>query len=128
MKMLLVEDDKRFGQVLKRELEDEIHLVQLASDGVEAVLDFVDASFDIVLLDVRMPRLNGLDALRIIRKFNPLVPVIVFSADSRPEELLAAGPAGEAMFLAKPFEIARLKREITRLTAGNTPLAFNREY
>lgn len=128
MKMLLVEDDKRFGQVLKRELEDEIHIVELASDGVEAVLDFVDSRYDIVLMDVRMPRLSGIDALRIIRKFNPTVPVIVISADSGPAEIMESGLAGAAKFMTKPFEIAQLKREITRLTAGNTPLALNLEY
>lgn len=127
MRLLLVEDDKRFGQVLKRELEDDIHIVQLASDGVEAVLDFVDSRYDIVLLDVRMPRLSGIDALRIIWKFNPLVPVIVFSADSGPEAIRGTEPAGQAKFMAKPFEIAQLKREITRLTAGNGPRAIDRE-
>ena len=128
MKLLLVEDDKRFGQVLKHELEDDIHFVELASDGVEAVLDFLGSRYDIVLLDLRMPRLNGIDALRIIRKFNPTVPVIVISADSGPDEIVKTGLAGAAKFMAKPFEIAQLKREITRLTAGNTPLALSREY
>lgn len=78
MNILLADDDKNFGLILKSELEEEHHHVDLVSNGVEAVLSFLDNPYDFVLLDLRMPRLSGTDALRIIKNINPEVPAITF--------------------------------------------------
>ncbi len=59
MNILLAEDDKNFGLILKSELEEEHHRVDLVANGVEAVLSFINKAYDFVLLDLRMPRLSG---------------------------------------------------------------------
>ena len=113
--ILLAEDDKNFGAVLHNELEDDEHTVTLVNDGVEAVLSFLAHAYDCVLLDIRMPRLNGIDALRIIKKINPHVPAITFSGNAGSQEREESIKVGSIKCLAKPFEIAELKEEIRRL-------------
>jgi len=58
----LAEDDNNFGLILKKELEEDHYSVDLVPNGVEAVINFLKNPYDFVLLDLRMPRLNGLDA------------------------------------------------------------------
>jgi DNA-binding response OmpR family regulator len=110
MQILLVEDDKNYGRILKLELEEEDHQVDLANDGVEGVLSFLGGLFDIVLLDIRMPRLNGIDTLRIIKRLDPAVPVIVYSANASPRDRAEAMAAGACACLSKPFTFDRLNQ------------------
>ncbi len=121
MRILLVEDDRRFGQVLKLELERDRHVVDLSSDGVEGVLSFMETPCALILIDIRMPRLGGIDALRIIRKLDPKVPAIVFSAVAGANEIVEAELAGAVKFLSKPFEFSVLKEEIAKLSIPAAP-------
>jgi CheY-like chemotaxis protein len=120
MNILIAEDDRNFGRILKAELEDSGYVVELAGDGVAAVLAFIGGKIDFVLLDIRMPRLGGIDALRIIKKLNPNVPAITFSGNAGADELTDSVTAGAIVCLTKPFEIAMIKEEIERhKTYGN---------
>jgi DNA-binding NtrC family response regulator len=112
--ILLAEDDKNFGVVLKRELEESQYHVDLVSNGVDLVLNFIASPYHFVLLDIRMPRLNGNDALRIIKNINPRVPAITFSGCAGPEEMEESIECGAIMCLRKPFELSQLKEEIRR--------------
>lgn len=112
MNILVADDNGNFGLVLKRELEEDRHLVDLVANGVEAVLKFISASYHFVLLDIRMPRLSGTDALRIIKKIDPHVPVITFSGNAGKEELEESIRCGAIKCLKKPFEIAQLRNDI----------------
>jgi two-component system response regulator AtoC len=116
--ILIAEDDKNFGIVLKSELGDDEHIVNLVQDGVEAVLSFLSDAYDFVLLDIRMPKLNGVDALRIIKKINPRIPAITFSGDAGNREREESVRAGSIKCLAKPFEVGQLKKEIEDCIAG----------
>lgn len=109
VKILLADDDKNFGVVLKNELEEEKHAVDVVSDGVEAVLRFINTVYDFVLLDIRMPRLTGIDALRIIKMINPEVPAITFSGKAGDIEMAESLRCGAIMCFRKPFEIAQIK-------------------
>jgi len=110
--ILLADDDKNFCMVLKNELEEEKHTVDVVSDGVEAVLHFINKIYDFVLLDLRMPRLNGTDALRIIKTINPRVPVITFSGNAGSEEIEESVKCGAGKCFRKPFEIGQLRKDI----------------
>ncbi len=112
--ILLADDDKNFGAILKRELEEDNFIVDLVGDGVEAVLNFIAKAYDFLLLDLKMPRLNGIDTLKIIKKLNPDVPVIAFSGMAGDRERAQAVECGAEECLPKPFEIARLKKEIAQ--------------
>jgi len=110
--ILLVDDDKNFAQILKVELEGEAYIVDVAHDGVEAVLNFIHKVYDFVLLDIKMPRLSGIDALKIIKKLNPHVPAITFSGNAGKTEMAEALNCGAVECLAKPFEMGDLKTHI----------------
>ncbi|MGZ3614781.1 MAG: response regulator [Thermodesulfobacteriota bacterium] len=112
MNILLADDDKNFGTVLKNELEEERHAVDVVNDGVEAVLRFINDVYDFVLLDIRMPKLNGIDALRIIKRINPDVPAITFSGKAGDLEMAESLRCGAIKCFRKPFEIAQLKNDI----------------
>jgi DNA-binding response OmpR family regulator len=114
MHILLAEDDKNFGQVLKKELEEERYSIDLVQDGLEAVLGFIDKSYDLVLLDIAMPRLDGISALRIIKKVRPQVPVITFSGNAGSEKMEEAIRNGAMNCLTKPFKIDKLKELIRK--------------
>ena len=111
-RVLIGEDDRNFGSVLKWELEEDKYHVDLVPDGVEAVLGFLVYGYDFILLDIRMPRLNGNDALKIIKKINPHVPAITFSGHAGREEMEESVKCGAIKCLRKPFAIAQLKDEI----------------
>lgn len=114
MKILLAEDDVNFGRLLKNELEEAGHRVHLSRDGVDAVEMCIDGPFDMVLLDVLMPRLDGINALRLIKKLDARLPVIVFSGNISSADAAEARRIGAAACLTKPFTLKALKTEIAR--------------
>jgi DNA-binding response OmpR family regulator len=119
--ILLAEDDKNFGFILKNELADKECAIDLVSDGVEAVMSFLSRSYDFVLLDLRMPRLNGADALRIIKKINPSVPAITMSGKAGIEERAESVECGAIKCLSKPFEVSQLKGDLKSLIQAQSP-------
>jgi CheY-like chemotaxis protein len=111
--ILIAEDDRAFGPVLKRELENG-YRATLVQDGVEAVLKIVENNYDFVLLDIKMPNLDGINALRIIKKIRPHVPIITFSGIAGSGEMASSIKAGAIRCLSKPFSINQLKEEIKK--------------
>ena len=114
MMILVAEDDKNFGYVLKGELEEAGYQVELASDGVEAVLKSIDERYDFVLLDIKMPRLDGINCLRILRKLRPGIAAITYSGNAGSGEMAESVKAGAIRCLTKPFAIAQVKDEIRK--------------
>lgn len=119
MRILIVEDDKNFSIVLRQELEDAGHTVEHASDGVEGVLRCIRESFDFVLLDIKMPKLDGINALRIIKKVRPDLPAITYSGNAGSGEMAESLRAGAIRCFIKPFSIAQLSEEIERHYSRN---------
>jgi len=114
--ILLADDDRNFGRILKYELEKDGHAITLVSDGVEAVIAFIENgnTYDFVLLDIKMPRLDGINALRIIRKLAPEMPAITFSGNAGSGEMAESVKAGAIRCLTKPFEISQLKDDLKK--------------
>lgn len=117
MRILIAEDDKNFGYVLKGELEEAGHQVELALDGVEAVLKAIDEAYDFVLLDIKMPKLDGIHSLRIIKKIRPGTPAMTYSGNAGTGEMAESVRAGAIRCLTKPFEIAQIRDEIRKYQA-----------
>jgi two-component system response regulator AtoC len=114
VKILIVEDDKNFSFVLKEELTVLGHDIHLAANGVDAVLKCIDEDYGFVLLDMKMPKLDGVNALRIIKKLKPGVSAIAYSGNADSEEIAAVLNAGALHYLAKPFGIAQLMEKIAK--------------
>jgi two-component system, OmpR family, response regulator ArlR len=122
-KVLVVEDDSGIADFVKSELTHEGFDVLYAADGREALAVFDSGAPDIVLLDIMLPELSGLEVLRRIRKTSR-VPVILVTARGETYDKVNGLNAGADDYLAKPFEIEELlarMRAVLRRTDGGGP-------
>ena len=109
-RLLIAEDDRDLAETMREVLEEDF-AVDLAANGSEAVARAQDGHPDVVVMDARMPKMDGLDACRALRD-NPEtadVPIIVVTAGSAPESASAAFDAGATDYLPKPFSISQLR-------------------
>ena len=107
--VLVVDDDRTIIELLKIILRNEEHIiVGQATNGSEAVKLCVDLNPDIVLLDINMPKMDGLQALEEIRKANPAVKVLMISADSTTDKVKEALNQGAVGFVVKPLKPAKV--------------------
>lgn len=127
MRLLIVEDEKDLNRVISKRLEGEGYSVDRCFDGEEA-LDFIAAGeFDAIIMDIMMPKLSGLDVLRIIRAEKNSTPVLLLTAKDSVSDRVAGLDAGAEDYLVKPFAFEELLariRVMTRKSAGNTTNVF----
>ncbi|MGI5076254.1 response regulator transcription factor [Treponema maltophilum] len=125
MHVLIVEDDSGIADFLQLELEHEGFEVLHAEDGRRALELFENVAPDIILLDIMLPKLNGLEVLRRIRKTSR-VPVIMLTARGDMLDKVSGLDSGADDYLAKPFEIeellARMRAVMRRNEANDEPL------
>jgi len=108
MRLLIVEDDRKLAHFVARGLRAEGFGVDLAADGFEG-RGFLEAyQFDLLILDLMLPKLSGSDLLRIVRKSNPSLPVLVLTARDATEDKVKHFEAGADDYLTKPFDFAEL--------------------
>lgn len=117
--ILVVEDDKEISGLVKAHLEQENFTVLTAFDGEEAVRYFNDNEVDLILLDLMLPKLNGIEFLKQIREYS-FVPVLIISAkESEADKTLGLG-FGADDYISKPFSVteltARIQAAIRRAT------------
>ena len=104
MRLLLAEDEKSLSRALTRILESSHYSVDAAYNGEEA-LDFLDvSSYDAVILDLMMPKVDGLTVLRTLRERNDLTPVLILTARSEVDDKVLGLDSGANDYLTKPFE------------------------
>lgn len=103
-KLLLVEDDVNFGFVLKSYLEMNDFEVELISDGKDAVPTFSKNQYDLCVLDVMLPNVDGFTIAREFRKINKKTPIIFLTAKSLKDDVLEGFKAGADDYLTKPFD------------------------
>ena len=108
-KVLIVDDETSVCRLLSRVAEDLGCEVRLASDGAEAVTLAGEFFPDLVLMDLHMPGLDGLEALREILESSPGVRVLVVTGDSADRRVRAALESGAADYIMKPFTLARMR-------------------
>ncbi len=111
--VLLVDDDMRNLYSLSKNLREHGMKVSQAEDGAKALIQFEDKGFDLILMDLMMPKMHGLDAIRQIRKeearkgIDP-VPIIVLTAKSMPQDRKQCLEAGANEFMSKPIDLDKL--------------------
>ncbi len=121
-KVLLVEDDSNFGQVLKNYLELNDFTVELARDGILGLAAFRREKFDICLLDVMMPNMDGFTLAEEIRNVDPDVPLFFLSAKSMKEDILSGYKLGADDYITKPFDSEVLLHKIKAILKRNQEL------
>lgn len=118
MRILLVEDDRRSREFLTRGLTEEGYTVDPASDGEEALELLRTRAYDLITLDVMLPRLDGWGVVRELRKFNKSVPVLFLTARDTVSDRVRGLELGADDYLVKPFAwaefIARIKTLLRR--------------
>jgi len=118
--VLVVEDDEAIADVLRRSLRAEGHEVQSAADGAEALLAAERFSPDLVVLDLGLPRLDGIEVLRRIRNDSD-VPVLILTARTETGDRVEGLDTGADDYLPKPFERAELLARIRALLRRRPP-------
>jgi DNA-binding NtrC family response regulator len=113
-RILLVEDDSEMRRLLVDELTDEGFQVSEAVDGEDALARIAKEEFDLVVTDLVMPRLGGLDLLAKMKKACPVTPVILITAFGDWSSLTQAYEKGAVNYLCKPFRIKDLKDAIQK--------------
>ncbi len=121
MNILIVEDDLPLGSVLQQSLAHERHTTKLASDGESAVTILNSESFELIILDLSLPKLNGFEVLRHLRANNLDIRALVVSGSSRIEERVRSLDAGADDFLAKPFSLQELTARVRALGRRHRP-------
>lgn len=115
MRILIVDDQPGMCETLSDILEDYGYWIEAASDGSAAVEINKTQDFDIILMDIIMPGINGVEALKRIKRMHPDTIVILMTAYTAPDLIMEAQKAGVYECLTKPFNPARLLDIIARL-------------
>ncbi|KMY56145.1 PhoB family transcriptional regulator [Bacillus sp. FJAT-27231] len=107
-RILVVEDEVQIAKVLKIELEYEGYEVLVAHDGKSGLEAALHEKLDLILLDVMLPGLNGIEILRRVRKTNSLIPIILLTARNMTMDKVTGLDQGANDYITKPFEIEEL--------------------
>ena len=115
MRILVVEDEKKVASFIQRGLEGEGFQIDLAADGEEGVALAKINSYDLILMDVMLPKLDGLGAIRELRAANIATPVLCLTAKDTVEDIVAGLDSGSDDYLTKPFAFAELLARVRAL-------------
>ena len=126
MKILVVDDEKLLVKGIKFNLENDGYEVAAAYDGEEAVELAKSGDFDLIILDIMMPKMTGLEACMQIREFSN-VPIIMLTAKGEDMDKLIGFEQGTDDYLTKPFNILELKARIRALLRRSTPAETKEE-
>jgi DNA-binding response OmpR family regulator len=115
MKILLVEDTEQLNKALTTVLRRNSYVVDSAFDGEEALIFIEQYQYDLIILDIMLPKVNGLEVLKRIRGSNNQTPVLLLTAKSTTEDKITGLDLGADDYLAKPFVIDELLARIRAL-------------
>ncbi len=116
MKLLVVEDDRTVGQYVKRGLEEAQYIADWVVDGSQALQAITDTTYDLVILDLRLPGLTGLEVLRTVRDRGHSIPILVLTAQDSIDFKVDVLRAGADDYVTKPFAFEELLARIEALS------------
>lgn len=129
MRVLLVEDDGMIGEAIEQALHDAAYAVDRVVDGQAAIGAFAGQSYDLVLLDLGLPKKDGIEVLRTLRAKGDPVPVLVITARDGLEHRVMGLDAGADDYVLKPFEmvelLARMRAVLRRKGGSAGPVLSN---
>jgi two-component system OmpR family response regulator len=115
MRVLVVEDEKKMGELLKRGLQQEGYSVDLASNGEDAVWLGTENDYDAMILDIGLPDVDGLEVCRSLRQAGRWVPVLMLTARDAVPDRIAGLDVGADDYVTKPFSFAELLARLRAL-------------
>lgn len=118
MRILIIEDDLRVAELLQRGLEEHGFSTTLAYDGISGKKLILQNAYDLIITDIILPKMDGIDLCKLIRQAKPNVPIIMLTALGTTDDKIEGFDAGADDYLVKPFEmrelIARMKVLLNR--------------
>jgi two-component system copper resistance phosphate regulon response regulator CusR len=115
MRILIAEDDEALAKFVRQGLESEHYSVDVYSDGEQARNAATEFEYDVIILDLNLPKLDGVSVLRHLRSKKPSVPVLVLTQRTRVEDRVQCLDTGADDYLAKPFSFSELSARIRAL-------------
>jgi len=115
LKVLLVEDEEKLSSLLKNAIGDSFHSFGIADDGLDGLEMFKELSPDIVITDIMMPKMTGLEMAKEIKKLDATMPIVILSAFSEADKFLGAIDVGVVKYFIKPFDPDELLEYIDSL-------------
>lgn len=115
MRILIAEDDEALARFVSQGLEAERYTVDVVADGEQARAQALDCEYDIVILDLNLPRVDGVTVLRHLRAKKPTVPVLVLTQRNRVEDRVQCLDTGADDYLGKPFSFNELSARVRAL-------------
>jgi two-component system alkaline phosphatase synthesis response regulator PhoP len=126
-RILLVEDEEHIQEALKLNLEMEGYQLVVAGNGTDAIHIFREQKFDLVILDIMLPEMDGLMVCEHIRLHNAEVPVLFLSAKNTPADRIQGLRKGADDYLTKPFDLEELLLRVQKLIAKNEKIQQSAE-
>ncbi|MDR2018870.1 MAG: response regulator transcription factor [Syntrophobacterales bacterium] len=124
MNVLIIEDEVKVASFISRGLEEEGYRVDVANDGRQGLDQLKESSYDIVLLDLMIPEIDGLEVLREVRSWGMNTPVLIITAKSSKEDVVKGLDTGSDDYLTKPFSfdelLARMRALLRRSKQADT--------
>ncbi|MFZ4855730.1 MAG: response regulator transcription factor [Desulfuromonadaceae bacterium] len=115
MKILVIEDEKKIASFIKKGLEDESCQVTLSYDGVDGLNNATSGEFDLIIIDIMLPKMDGLAVLSQVRGKGMHVPVLMLTAKTETIDIVTGLDSGADDYLAKPFAFAELQARVKAL-------------
>src|SRR5512139_2479833 len=126
MRVLVVEDEKKVAGFIKKGLEEEGYAVDWAADGKTGLQMALDRVHDLIILDIQLPKMDGLSVLSALRREKAAIPVLLLTVRATIEDKVLGLDAGADDYLTKPFAfqelVARVRALLRRRTEGKQPV------
>jgi two-component system response regulator FlrC len=126
-KLLIVDDDQSMRAALYESLSSCGYEVETAENGVDALVKFGEGRFSVVVTDMRMPKMSGMDVLRGVKKISPQTPVILITAYGTVNTAVEAMKEGAAEFIMKPFSLDDLEFAVKNVLATSAQIKAGEE-
>jgi DNA-binding response OmpR family regulator len=120
MRILIVEDEKKVASFIAKGLQEEGYAVDVLHDGESGAFQALSIDYDLIVLDLMLPKLSGLEMLRIIRQQKTKVPVLILTAKGELEDRVLGLNAGADDYLIKPFAFVELSARVRALLRRGT--------
>ncbi|MDH3251144.1 MAG: response regulator [Ignavibacteria bacterium] len=114
-RILVVDDEEALRTVLSGELTSEGYEVNTAADGDEAIAELKKMSYDLLLLDIKMPRVNGFEVLKFVKEQKPGTKVVMLTAFADLKNAIESKKLGAEDFVSKPYDLVDLLTTIERV-------------
>jgi len=118
MRILIAEDDEALAQFVRQGLEDEHYSVDVFPDGEQARAAVNESEYDVVVLDLNLPKLDGVSVLRQLRVRKPTLPVLVLTQRTRVEDRVQCLDTGADDYIRKPFTPEQVKEHVLPVLTG----------